>query len=214
MYIILKDSEYSYVESTKVITLAAPYTALSVGQIVRIANLTTGSVFYEADTQSHPISISGADITHTYDDGNDADADKLQIIIDIGGHALTPIYGTVLPPEMLHKELRVSTTAQQVSITPASGKRIRVFAVHASQMVPTQLTSTVRASLSFGTDGVSDPDKVLASYRQSKAEDTEAADVCAINVVGEINETVTLTNVTFSNGTCITRAVVYYREED
>lgn len=80
--IILDDSEYSYVASTKVITLAAPYNTLSVGQIIRIADFTTGSVFYEASTQRYPISMSGADITHTYDDGNDADADKLQIIID------------------------------------------------------------------------------------------------------------------------------------
>lgn len=84
MQTILEDSEYSYVASTKVITLAAPYNALSVGQIIRIADLTTGSVFYESKTQRYPISISGADITHTYDDGNDADADKLQIVIDIG----------------------------------------------------------------------------------------------------------------------------------
>ena len=92
MQIVLKDSEYSYVASTKVITLAAPYDGLSVGQIVRIVNLTTGSVFYEAATQRYPISLSGADITHTYDDSNDADTDKFQIIVDIGGSSSNPIH--------------------------------------------------------------------------------------------------------------------------
>ena len=92
MQIILADSEYSYVASTKIITLAAPYAALSAGQIVRIANLTTGSVFYESATQRYTISISGADITHTYSDDNDADADKFQIIIDVGGSVGVPIH--------------------------------------------------------------------------------------------------------------------------
>lgn len=80
--IILEDSEYSYVASTKVITFASPYDALSVGQILKIKNMTTGSVFYDAETQRYPISLSGADVTHTYDDDNDADANKLQITID------------------------------------------------------------------------------------------------------------------------------------
>jgi len=92
MKTILDDSEYSYVASTKVITLAAPYTSLSAGQIIKIVDLTTGSVFYDVETQRYPISLSGADITHTYSDENDANADKLQIIIDIGGSPSTPIH--------------------------------------------------------------------------------------------------------------------------
>ena len=92
MKIILDDSEYSYVASTKIITLAAPYDSLSVGQIIKIIDLTTGSVFYDVETQRFPISLSGADITHTYSDENDANTDKLQIILDIGGSASTPIH--------------------------------------------------------------------------------------------------------------------------
>lgn len=92
MYIVLEDSEYSYVASTKVITLAAPYDSLSIGQIIKIVDVTTKSVFYDSGTQRYPISISGADITHTYDDENDANADDFQIIIDIGASAATPIH--------------------------------------------------------------------------------------------------------------------------
>lgn len=91
MQIILSDSKYSYVASTKVITLAAPHDGLSIGQILKIQDMTTGSVFYEAGTQRYPISLSGADITHTYDDDNDADADELQITIDVGGSPANPI---------------------------------------------------------------------------------------------------------------------------
>lgn len=214
MHIVLDDSEYSYVASTKVITLAAPYTALSVGQIIRIADLTTGSVFYEASTQRYPISISGADIAHTYDDNNDADADNLQIIIDIGGHTSTPLHGTVLPPEMLHKELRVATTAQQASITPTTGKRLRVYAFQCSMIVTQALTSTLRGTLAFGTDHTTDANKILASCRIKAGDATSCICLTGLNTVGEVNETVTLTNITFSNGAVITRSVVYYSEED
>lgn len=85
MKIILDDTEYSYVAATKVITLAAPYTGLSLGQIVKITNLETRAVYYDAAAISKfQISISGADITHTYADASDADTDELQIIIDVG----------------------------------------------------------------------------------------------------------------------------------
>lgn len=115
--------------------------------------------------------------------------------------------------ETKHKELRVAGSAEQKSIIPTLGKRIRVYGFWASQMVAAGATTTLRASLSFGTGGISDSSKVLASYRQSKAEDTTGVVISGINVIGEVNESVTLTNVTFSNGSVITRTVVYYNEE-
>lgn len=213
MHTILKDSEYSYVASTKVITLAAPYTALSVGQIVRIANLTTGSVFYESETQRYPISISGADITHTYDDGNDVDADKLQIIIDIGGHTSTPLHGTVLPPEMLHIELRVTTSVATDDLTPTAGKKIRVHAVFYSSTVLSNLTSTLRATLAFGAGHTTVASKILASLRHINTNNPDGFIMPNINVVGAADEVIRLTNSTYSAGECITRAIVYYTEE-
>ena len=78
----LEDGDYSYVASTKTITLAAPYDALSLGQIISIRNLETKSLYYDSESQRFGISISGADIVHTYGDSDDADADELQIIID------------------------------------------------------------------------------------------------------------------------------------
>lgn len=214
MYVVLNDSEYSYAASTKVVTLAAPYNALSVGQIIRIADFTTGSVFYDAETQRYPITLSGADITHTYDDGNDADADKLQIIIDIGGSAAIPVHVSGSPPEMLHKELRVSTTAQQDSITPTEGKRIRVYAAQCSMLVTAALTATLRGTLSFGTGNTTDVDKIIASCRITKGDDAATVMLSGFSIIGNVDETVTLTNITFSSGSAITRAVVYYVEED
>lgn len=115
--------------------------------------------------------------------------------------------------ETQHKELRVVTSVEQDSITPKSGKRIRVYGFQASQMVTVNLNASLRASLSFGTGGVTDPFKVLISFRQGKADDTENIIITGLNVVGKVDETVTLTNVTFIGGNVVTRAVVYYNEE-
>lgn len=121
---------------------------------------------------------------------------------------------SVLPlPEMLHKELRVSTTAQQVSITPTSGYRIRVYGAQCSMLVTAALTSTLRGTLAFGTDHTTDQSKIMASCRISAGDDAASIPMSGINVVGDVDETLTLTNTTFSNGNVITRAVVYYVEE-
>ena len=115
--------------------------------------------------------------------------------------------------ESEHKELRVEASAEQRSITPATGKRIRVYGFQTSQSVTVNLAASLRASLSFGTGGISDSSKVIVSYRQNKADDTESMAITGINLVGDIDETVTLTNITFTGGGVITRAVVYYNEE-
>ena len=113
-------------------------------------------------------------------------------------------------PNLHHRELRVSTTAAQDSITPPSGKRIQVYAAQCSMLVTAALTATLRGSLSFGTGNVTDPDKVLASCRIMKGDEAAAVFMCCITSIGDVDETVTLTNMTFSTGTAITRAVVYY----
>jgi len=151
MQIILEDSDYSYVASTKVITLAAPYDSLSVGQIVRIADLTTGSVFYESVTQKFSISISGADITHTYSDGNDADADKLQIIIDIGGSAAVPIHvstGGVIASEVHDGRQTVPTPGTAVALAASTAcKRVTIVAEEDNTGIVVVGGSTVVAAL-------------------------------------------------------------------
>lgn len=114
--------------------------------------------------------------------------------------------------ETKHKELRVASSAEQASITPSSGKKIRVYGFQISQTVTVNLTATLRASLSFGTGGVSASSKLIASFRQNRAEDTMSIEM-AVNIVGSVDEVVALTNITFSNGGVITRAVVYYNEE-
>lgn len=90
--IILDDSGYTFDASARTVTLAAPYTGLSVGQIISIIDIKTNDVLYDSITQrTDAISISGAVITHTHGNTGQADADELQITIDIGGSPANPI---------------------------------------------------------------------------------------------------------------------------
>jgi len=118
-----------------------------------------------------------------------------------------------VPPETLIEELRVTTTAAAADLTPTEGKRIRVLGIFMSLTVTSALTSTVRATIAFGTDHTTESDRILASFRAVKGDDARSEWMGGINVLGAVDEVVRLTNITFSGGTAITRAVIYYREE-
>ena len=118
-----------------------------------------------------------------------------------------------IPPEMVTKELRVVTTAATDDLTPTSGKRIRVLGFCACSTVLNNLTSTLRATLAFGTDHTGTVSKILCSYRHVNTNNPLCTHMSNINVLGEVDEVVRLTNITYSAGNVTTRAVVYYREE-
>ena len=93
MNIVLEDSYYTFDASLKTITLLKPYTSHSLGHIISIKDLTTNELLYDVELQrTDPISISGAVITHTHGNTGQADTDKLQIVIDVGGFADNPIH--------------------------------------------------------------------------------------------------------------------------
>ena len=123
-----------------------------------------------------------------------------------------PLITSVIP-EMVTKELRVTGSVDTDDLTPTAGKRIRVLGVFVSLTVASALTSTLRATVAFGTDHTTDATKILASFRSDKGDDARAVWLQSINVVGAIDEVVRLTNVTYSNGSVVSRAVIYYREE-
>lgn len=82
MQTIIGNSDYSFVASTKKITLAAPHHTVDEERVYKITNLSTGSVIYDHRRMTHDISVSAGVITHTYDASGMANADTLQIIID------------------------------------------------------------------------------------------------------------------------------------
>ena len=98
--IILADAEYTFDASEKTITLAAPYTTLSTGQIVLIKNITKNLILYDSGKQGfEQISVSGDVITHTAGNTGHGDTDKLKIIVDAvpsGASIQTAPYSKVL----------------------------------------------------------------------------------------------------------------------
>lgn len=93
MRIVLDNNFYSFDASLKTITLVVPYTGHSLGHILSIKDLTTNEVLYDVELQrTDPISISGAVITHTHGNTGQADTDKLQITVDVGGFADNPVH--------------------------------------------------------------------------------------------------------------------------
>ena len=82
MQMILGNSDYTFVASTKKITLVAPFDTLDEERILRITNLTTRAIIYDSERRTHPISVASGAITHTYDATGMANDDKLQIIVD------------------------------------------------------------------------------------------------------------------------------------
>ena len=118
-----------------------------------------------------------------------------------------------MPLEMLTKELRVTTTAETVDLTPTEGKRIRVLGIWACCTIIGNLTATLRATLAFGTGHTSDDTKILVSHRCGKGDVSHCQTMSGINVVGGINEILRLTNLTFSVGDVIYRTIIYYTEE-
>ena len=92
MQVILPNSDYSFVASTKKITLAAPFDTLDEERILRITNLATRAIMYDSERRTHPISMTAPVITCTYDSTGMGNVDELQIIVDIGGDSANPIY--------------------------------------------------------------------------------------------------------------------------
>lgn len=113
-------------------------------------------------------------------------------------------------PVMNTYELRVDGTLDTDDLTPPSGERLTVHGFQASMIVPSALTSTLRATLVFGTGHTTDVTKIMASFRTIAKDTLGCICITDVNVVGDIDEVVRLTNATFSAGTCVTRAVIYY----
>lgn len=117
------------------------------------------------------------------------------------------------PRSMQTMELRVDESEETDDLTPTPGKRIRVHGIFISATVTILLTSSLRMTCAFGEGHVVDPTKILTSHRCITMNDSHCCWISPINVLGEVDEIVRLTNCTFTNGTVVYRAVLYYTEE-
>lgn len=127
--------------------------------------------------------------------------------VEVGHYA-----GVVAPPRMKMYELRVQGTLDTDDLTPTSGKAIMVYGYQASMLVTQALTSTLRATLAFGTAHTGTPSKVMASFRTTAGESLGCVCLSGLCLLGADDEVVRLTNSTYSVGDVITRTVVYYTE--
>ena len=119
----------------------------------------------------------------------------------------------VLVPEMKLWELRAAASAETDDLAPAAGKRIRVLGYHACSTVLSDLTSTLRATLAFGTGHTGNPAKIICSYRHVNHNNPLCCTATFLNILGAVDEVVRLTNTTFSVGAVVTRSIIYYVEE-
>ena len=120
--------------------------------------------------------------------------------------------GVITPPPMKTRELRVTTSLATDDLTPASGKRIVVHGIWACCTIEGNLTSSLRATIAFGTGHTTDQTKILSSHRCGKGDVAHCVTMSPIYVMGNINEVVRLTNMTFTLGDAVYRAIIYYTE--
>ena len=120
--------------------------------------------------------------------------------------------GWTLPPQMEHNELTVTTSGQQSSISPASGKKLTIHRIYVTCQVSTALTATIRANIAFGTGSVSDSTKILMSNLHTKGDSCNAMWSASLNVIGDVDEPITLTNHVFSAGSVTILVIIYYTE--
>lgn len=88
MQSVPSNSEYTFDASNNTITLLSPFDTVTEEQISKITNLTTGVIIYDSARRTRPISMTGAVITHTYDNTGMQDTDLLQIRLDTGATGL------------------------------------------------------------------------------------------------------------------------------
>lgn len=125
--VIVEDAGYTHDASGKTITLAAPFDALSLGQVTLIKNMTTGTTIWDIQKNNMSISIAAAVITYTYDDDNSNDTDLLHIEISSGSEtsATSPAYTN-------HS---ITGTADGRKVVAAAGTRVALAASTAMKEV-------------------------------------------------------------------------------
>lgn len=88
MQSVPSNSEYTFDASAKEITLIDPFDVVTEEQVLKITNLTTNAIIYDSNRRTHPITMTGAVITHTYDNTGMQDTDLLRIRLDTGATGL------------------------------------------------------------------------------------------------------------------------------
>lgn len=133
------------------------------------------------------------------------------MVTTIGGTVDIKGLPTFQPPEMKTYELRVEGSLDVDSIYPSNGHKIQLYGILCNCCTTEQhIKATRRATLCIGTEHINNPNKVLWCCRPCLPGATTPTWIMWINIKTEINEPVVLTNVTYSTGNIISRAIIYY----
>jgi hypothetical protein len=152
MQTILGTSDYTFVASTKKVTLVAPFNTLDEERILKITNLTTRAIMYDSERRTHMISMAAGVITCTYDSTGMADADDLQIIVDLGGDTNNPIYVDLAGGEgaaTTPTEYEIDMTSADTEYSQALPANTKKFSI--------QSIDSIETRISFATGKVATP---------------------------------------------------------
>lgn len=121
--------------------------------------------------------------------------------------------GKSILPEHKTYALVGNSSAQTDDLTPASGKRLRIFGFYGAYTVNAAFNPTVCGSLSFGTSGCSDRTKILGMSGGIAGANTLIFTMTPMNRLGEVNEVIRFTMATYTNGSAEGNFVILYIEE-
>lgn len=106
-----------------------------------------------------------------------------------------------------------TTSAQTDDLTPATGKRFRVYGFYGAYTVNAAYNPNVDGSLSFGTGGLTDRTKILGASGEIAGARTMIFTMTPMNRLGDVDEIIRFTMATFSNGLAAGNFVILYNEE-
>ena len=130
-----------------------------------------------------------------------------RIIIDASGKENQPL------PEHKTYMLFGSVSAATDDLTPAPGKRIRLYGFYGAYSVSAAFNPTVTGCLTFGTGCLSDRSKILGASGGMEGARTVIFTMTPMNRLGEVDEIIRFTMATFSAGKGEGNFVLLYNEE-
>lgn len=118
----------------------------------------------------------------------------------------------ILPEHKTHV-LYGDTSAATDDLTPAEGKRLRLYGFYGAYQVDAAFNPSVVGSLAFGTGGMSDRSKVLGFAGDLPGARALIFTMTPMNRLGEVDEVIRFTMATFDAGAGSGNFVLLYNEE-
>lgn len=106
-----------------------------------------------------------------------------------------------------------STSAQTDDLTPASGKRLRIYGFYGAYTVDAAFNPSVAGCIAFGTGCLTDRTKVLGASGDVAGAGTFIFTMTPMNRLGEVDEIIRFKMATYSAGTASGNFVILYNEE-